>query len=29
MVRYPKMNEGSSMKTLIKHLLRENLNNLW
>jgi len=28
MIRYPKMNEGSSMKTLIKNLLRENLNNL-
>ena len=28
MIRYPKMNEGPSMKTLIKNLLRENLNNL-
>lgn len=28
MIRYPKINEGSSMKTLIKSLLRENLTNL-
>ena len=28
MIRYPKMNEWSSTKMLIKHLLRENLNNL-
>lgn len=28
MIRYPKINEGPSMKTLIKNLLRENLTNL-